>query len=327
MDLNRRPAPDVGVGRLSHSGDDAMGDERWLITGASGQLGGYVLESVIREVSPRRITALAGAGPVVECGAAVQRVDLRECNAVRACVEAVRPTHVLHLGGVTAVGAAFADPQATRRINVETSAALAECVARHGGRLVFASTDMVFDGTAAPYREDDRPCPVSEYGRSKAMAEPAVLAAHNTLVVRLSLMYGFPRTHRSTTFAKQIESLRRGETIRLFTDEFRTPMWFGDAATALIALCRSGQTGIVHLAGPERLSRYDMLRQVAGVLGLACTNFVATSRLSIESPEPRPADLSLDVSRLRERFPDVVPGPIRAESLRGHADGGIANCE
>ncbi len=304
-----------------------MGDERWLITGASGQLGGYVLESLIREVSPRSVTARAGAGPVVGCGAAVQRVDLRDRNAVRACVEDVRPTNVLHLGGVTAVGAVFADPQAARRINVETSATLAECVARHGGRMVFASTDMVFDGTAAPYREDDRLCPVSEYGRSKVMAEQAVLAVDNTLVVRPSLMYGFPRTHRATTFVKQIESLRRGEMIPLFTDEFRTPMWFGDAATALIALARSGQAGIIHIAGPERLSRYDMVRQFASVLGLASTNLVAASRLSIESPEPRPADLSLDVSRLRERFPDVVPGPIRVESLRGHADGGIANCE
>ncbi|MBN1512892.1 MAG: SDR family oxidoreductase [Phycisphaerae bacterium] len=299
-----------------------MDEERWLITGASGQLGGYVLESLIHEVSPQSITALAGAGPVVECGAAVQRIDLRDRSAVRTCVEAVRPTHVLHLGGVTTVGAAFADPQATRRINVETSAVLAECVARHGGRLVFASTDMVFDGTAAPYREDAPPCPVSEYGRSKVTAEQAVLAVDNTLVVRLSLMYGFPRTHRTTTFVKQIESLRRGESLRLFTDEFRTPMWFGDAAAALIALCRSGQAGILHVAGPERLSRYDMARHFASVLGIMSTNFVASSRLSIESPEPRPADLSLNVSRLRERFPRVVPGPIRAESLRGHAGGG-----
>jgi dTDP-4-dehydrorhamnose reductase len=304
-----------------------MSDERWLITGASGQLGGHTLASLIREVSPRSITALAGAGPVVECGAAVQRVDLRDRNAVRACVEDVRPTHVLHLGGVTTVAEAYADPRVARRINVEASTTLAECVARHGGRLVFASTDMVFDGTAAPYREDDPPCPVSEYGRSKAMAEPVVLGVGGTLVARLSLMYGFPRTQRATPFVKQIESLRRGEPIRLFTDEFRTPMGFGDAAAALIALCRSGQEGILHLAGPERLSRYDMVRQFADVLGIAGTNFVATSRLSVESPEPRPADLSLDVSRLRELFPTLVPGPIRPESLQAHTGSRIADCE
>ncbi len=302
-----------------------MDDERWLITGASGQLGGYVLDLLAREVRPQSIVALAGTGAVIDRGVVVRRIDLQDRGAVQACVEAVRPTHVLHLGGVSTVGAAFADPQAARRINVQTSAALAGCVAQLGGRLAFASTDMVFDGTAAPYRETDPPCPVSEYGRSKAMAEQAVLEVRDTLVVRLFLMYGFPQTQRATTFAKQIESLRRGDTLRLFRDEFRTPMSFRDAATALIGLCRGGQTGVVHLAGPERLSRYDMVRRFANVLGVSAANLIAVSRLSIESPEPRPADLSLDISRLRESFPTLLPGPIRAESLSAPSGNGLAN--
>jgi dTDP-4-dehydrorhamnose reductase len=258
---------------------------------------------------------------VVDCGVSVHRIDLRDRAAVWDCVDGLRPTHVLHLGGVSTVAAAYADPESARRINVETTTALAERTARHGGRLVFASTDMVFDGAAAPYREDDRPDPLSEYGRSKALAEQAVRAVEHTLVVRLSLMYGFPRTPRATTFAKQVESLRRGESLRLFTDEFRTPMSFGDAAAAMIAVCRAGQTGVLHLGGPERLSRYDMVMQFARVLGVENTRFTAASRLSVDSPEPRPADLSLDMSRLREQFPGLVPGPIRPESLTDDRSG------
>ena len=104
-----------------------------------------------------------------------------------------------------------------------------------------------------------------------------------------------------------------GRPLRLFTDEFRTPIWLADAAIALIALARSDQTGIIHVAGPKRLSRYEMVEQVARLLNIPEPQLVPTSRLSTDAPEPRPADLSLDGSRFVTLFPNLAPGPIRAE--------------
>jgi dTDP-4-dehydrorhamnose reductase len=214
---------------------------------------------------------------------------------------------------MTSVAEAHARPDDAHRINVEATRTLAQAARSVGARFVFSSTDMVFDGEAAPYRETDTPRPVSHYGRTKAEAEWVAADFDDTLVVRLPLMYGFARGPRDTTFAQQVAALGEGRPLRLFTDEFRTPIWLADAAVALIALGRSDQTGIIHVAGPKRLSRYEMVEQCARLLDIRDPQLVPTSRLSIDAHEPRPADLSLDGTRFVSLFPNLAPGPVRAE--------------
>ncbi len=290
-----------------------MRQERWLVTGASGQLGGHLLGRLVGEVSPSQILALAGKGELSETGVQVARIDLADPEDLRGCVAAHRPTHLLHVGAMTSVAEGHARLDDAHRINVEATHTLAQAARSVRARFVFSSTDMVFDGEAAPYREDDPPSPISHYGRTKAEAERVAADFDDTLVVRMPLMYGFARGPRHTTFAQQVAALHEGRPLRLFTDEFRTPIWLADAATALIALARSNQTGIIHLAGPQRLSRYEMVEHVARLLNIPEPQLVPTSRLSIDAPEPRPADLSLDGTRFVNLFPNLAPGPIRAE--------------
>ena len=295
-----------------------MSENRWLITGASGQLGGHVLEQLAQQQPAPTILALAGQGEVNAPDDAVRRVDLRDEPGLRACVADFRPTHILHLGAMTAVGDAYANPEDANRINTIATSVLAESAAECGARFVFSSTDMVFDGTAAPYKSADPPTPTSHYGRTKVAAERILLEMANTLVVRVPLMYGVPCTSRSTTFVKQIEALRNGQPLRLFTDEFRTPIWLADAARAMIALSAGDDTGLFHVAGPQRLSRYEMGAAFAAAIGVTDPQLEAVSRLSIEAPEPRPADLSLDDTAFRQRYPTLIPKPITAALARVH---------
>lgn len=281
---------------------------RWLVTGASGQLGGHVVQQLTAEADDQSILALAGRGEVGTPGVNVRRIDLRDENSLRACVAEYRPSHLIHLGAMTAVADAHAHPEDAERINVQATRILAESAAECGASMLFSSTDMVFDGTAAPYCESDPPCPLSQYGRSKVAAERLLADMDHVLVVRLSLMVGFACAARETTFARQMATLRNGEPLRLFTDEFRTPGWLGDAARAVIGLARSDQTGLIHVAGPERLSRYQMIEKCARGLGIADAKFEPVSRMSIQSPEPRPADLSLDDSLFRQQYPQLAPG-------------------
>ncbi len=289
--------------------------ERWLITGVSGQLGGHLLTQLAQQIPASDILALAGQGPTPLAAAAIARIDLADLAALPKVVDNFRPTHVIHAAAVTSIAAAFADPDRARRINVDATVGLAEAAAAHHARFVFVSTDMVFDGAHAPYRESDPPQPLSHYGRTKAEAERAVIPIDGTLSVRIPLMYGYPCAPRETTFVKQMHALRTGEPLRLFIDEYRTPLWLGDAARILIALARSPLTGLIHVGGPERLSRYEMAERFADALDLPAARLVPVSRLSIESPEPRPADLSLNADRLAGLFPQLVFGPIRPEAL------------
>ncbi len=287
--------------------------ERWLVTGASGQLGGHVVAQLVRDARSPDVLALTGRSPCGIENAAKQPIDLADDDAIREAVRAFRPTHVVHLAAVTGVGVSRDDPQHAARVNTHATRTLAEVAADVGARLVFSSTDMVFDGRNAPYLESDPPAPLSTYGRTKADAERALVGFDNALVVRLPLMYGFALGGRPNTFAQQIEALRGGQSLRLFTDEFRTPIWLPDAAAAIVGLARSDLSGLIHVAGPERLSRCAMVERFAELLGIDSPVFERISRLSIDAREARPADLSLDGARFRELFPKLTPGPIRGE--------------
>ncbi len=290
-----------------------METSKWFVTGATGQLGSHVIHALQKYGIADNILAVNRNGDAPNSDTATAAVDLQDTDALRACAVNWQPTHFIHLGGMTSVGEAHQHPDAASRVNVDATKALADVAAEFGARFVFSSTDMVFDGRAAPYREDAATCPLSHYGRTKAAAEEALLRYEHALVVRLPLMYGFPRMPRITTFTEQITALRDGRPLRLFHDEYRTPIWLADAANAIIALAQSDSTGLIHVAGPERLSRYEMAARFADLLDIHEPDLEQVSRLSINSPESRPADLSLDSSLFASQFPNDIPGSIRAE--------------
>ena len=294
-----------------------MSAQRWLITGAPGQLGSHVVRQLATEGRGVTILALARQPDVGTEGVAVRQAELADLDALYAVVAEFRPTHVVHLAAMTAVGDCHRQPAVAERVNIEATRVLA--VAAAGARFVFSSTDMVFDGDAAPYGEADLPRPLSHYGRTKAAAEQALADIPNTLVLRIPLMYGFPCSRRQTTFAQQIAALRAGQPLRLFSDEYRTPVWLADAARAVIGLARSGLTGVIHVSGPQRLSRYELIARCADLLGLPARHLVAISRRDVAAAEPRPADLSLDGRRFAEAFPQLVPGPLHADALAGES--------
>ncbi|MCA9242624.1 MAG: sugar nucleotide-binding protein [Phycisphaerales bacterium] len=282
--------------------------ERWLITGASGQLGGVVAQ----RLAALRATAFAllGQGAFAEPAIPASRVDLADHDAVDRHVRDFAPTRILHIGAMTAVGDCHRDPRRAEAINVGATRILTACARDLDARLVFTSTDMVFDGAAAPYAESDEPTPLSTYGHTKVRAEQALAAAPNTLAVRIPLMIGFPATERPTTFVGQYEALVSGRPLRLFTDEWRTPITLDDAADALIALAQTDVEGVVHVAGPERLSRYEIVATVAEALGARNAKLEQVSRLSIEAAEPRPADLSLQGACFATMLPAFAPRAI-----------------
>lgn len=285
--------------------------KRWLITGTSGLLGGHVLRELLRTQAASGILAWNGrGGGEAPNGVRAVAVDLMDAGAVAGALRAYRPSHVIHIAAMTAVGEAHARPEEALRINHGATALLAHETAACGGRFVYTSTDMVFDGEGAPYDEHATPNPVSHYGRSKLAGEAAALAAGGALVVRIPLLYGFPATPRDCTFASQIRALRNGEPLRLFTDEYRTPIWVVDAARALIALAAGSIEGTIHVAGPQRLSRLALIEQAARLLGVESPRIEPISRLSVGGQEPRPADLSLIGDRFRSAYPDLVPRPM-----------------
>ncbi len=273
--------------------------QRILVTGASGQLGSYLL----RELRDRgaSVSAWSGFQTGALLGHMLRPVNLRDADAVAAAFRAARPAVVIHAAAMSAVADCHRDPADATEVNVRGTALLGEFATEAGARLVYVSTDLVFDGERAPYREHDPAAPLSVYGRSKADAEAAILGLPRTTVVRVSLMFGRSLTARPTLLDRQLAALRAGEPLTLYDDEWRTPLDLRTAARALLAIAESDYEGILHLGGPERLSRREMGERLARVLGCNA-RIVGVSRNSGQ-PELRPRDVALDSSRWRALFP------------------------
>lgn len=270
---------------------------RLLLTGASGQLGAYLLRSLSSRGWP--IVAWSGSVSGSRFGVPCRPVDLADADAVSTAFREARPEGVLHAGAMASVGACVANPQRAEQINTRGSALLAELAERDKIRLIHISTDLVFDGERGNYREEDAVAPRSVYGRTKAAAESAVLAGGRNLVARVSLLFGPTLMEQPTFFDRMTMALRERRPMALFDDEWRTPLSLETAAEALTELTASDAVGLLHLGGPERMSRWEMGQRLAANLGCDPSVFVAVSRNSDAAAEPRPRDTSLDSSRWR----------------------------
>jgi dTDP-4-dehydrorhamnose reductase len=286
---------------------------RLLVTGASGQLGSYLLRGLVAGGTP--VTAWSGSRAGTLFNVPLWRVDLADATRTAAAFRVARPRAVIHAAALSSVADCHRDPGRAHAVNTAGTALLAELAARAGARLVYVSTDLVFDGEQSWYREEDAPRPLSVYGRSKAAAEEAVRAVPRGLVARVSLLFGPTLTGRPSFFDQQAAALRERRPLKLFEDEWRTPLSLLTAARSLAALAASDVCGTLHLGGPERLNRLEMGQRLAEFLGLDASVLVPARRGDVRAPEPRPRDTSLLSTRWRELFPHL-PWPEWREALR-----------
>ncbi len=276
---------------------------RVLVTGGGGLLGGALLRAAPPEVELHATVRRAHAA-----GATIHPVELVDADAVAATWARVRPDAVIH----TAFDMAAGEPE-VKAAHLNVARACREV----GAGLVHVSTDALLDGEHAPYDEGAEPAPVYEYGRLKAVAEATVReACPEAAVVRTSLLLRADPPDRTSAWL--VDALRRGEPVRLFTDELRCPVAADDLAAQLwelVTLPAAERTGVWNLVGPEALSRYALGLLVAAYHGLDTRGMVPAPGES--SAARRPRDLRLLTPRAdrelrtRARPASVVLSPAR----------------
>jgi dTDP-4-dehydrorhamnose reductase len=222
-----------------------MGGLAW-ITGAGGLIGSHLVRRASDEWKTHSLTRA--------------ELDLTDFSAVRAVFAREQPQLIIHGAALSKTLECEQNPERARANNVEVTGVLAELAAEIP--LVFLSSDLVFDGTKGNYSEGDPTNPIIVYAETKLAAEKLVLANPKHTVIRTSLNAG--RTLNGTAFNEQWQATwQRGEALNLFTDEFRSPIAATITARAVWELVAANRPGLYHLAGRERLSRYDIGRLLA----------------------------------------------------------------
>jgi dTDP-4-dehydrorhamnose reductase len=279
-----------------------------LLTGASGQVG----SELIRTLRPLGDVAALGRE---EC-------DLARPESLAAVVRSVRPQVIVNAAAYTAVDRAEEEEELAVRINGTSVGILAEEARRADALFVHYSTDYVFDGNKAdPYTEEDTPCPINAYGRSKLAGETAVCQVGGAFVIlRTSWVYAA----RGRNFVRTILRLaREREELRVISDQIGAPTWARNIAGGTAEIARTGMrrrredrfvSGVVHMTAAGATSWYALSRAILeiahgnGLLPAQCAPRVhSIASDAYPLPAKRPKNSCLATQRLAERFGVVLP--------------------
>ncbi|WP_017315192.1 SDR family oxidoreductase [Mastigocladopsis repens] len=268
--------------------------KKLLITGGSGFLGWHLCQIAKQEWE---IYGTYFSHSLEVPGIKMLKVDLTDFQELKQIFDAVQPAAVIHTAALSQPNFCQTHPDESHAINVKTSCNIAGLCADYSIPCAFTSTDLVFDGLYAPYRETDPVCPVNTYGEQKVMAEEGMLERNPmTAVCRMPLMFGM-ETPTATSFIQSfIQTLKQGKELNLFIDEFRTPVSGKTAAKGLL-LALEKVKGRIHLGGKERISRYDFGCLLVEIFKLPANGLKACKQKDVKMAAPRPSDVSLDSSK------------------------------
>ncbi|MCH8546249.1 MAG: SDR family oxidoreductase, partial [Cryomorphaceae bacterium] len=275
-----------------------------LVTGANGLLGSAIFR-LIKGQSRLGIYA-TGRGerrPSVPEDIPYMPCDLEDEKSVKVMLDKVKPDVIIHAAAMTQVDACEHSPEACMRANVNAT----QYLLRHsskGTRMVLVSTDFVFDGQKAMYRETDTPNPISVYGESKLMAEKEVInSGKSYAILRTMLVYGYaPKLSRSNIVLWVVDSLKNGKNINVVDDQFRGPTHVDNLAQACVLACDSDKVGIYHISSSDYINMYDFACKIADIWQLDDALITPIKSSELGQPAARPPKTGFVVDKAIEEL-------------------------
>lgn len=243
-----------------------------LVTGSNGLLGQKLVELIARRADHELLATARGDNRLVVQGAdfSYQSLDVTNGDEVESVIGGFRPDVVINTAGMTNVDECETNHIGCDALNVLAVEHLVRVCSAHQIFLLHLSTDFIFDGADGPYFEDAVPNPLSYYGHSKLKGEEAVLGASCPwAIARTVLVYGIAQNmSRSNIILWVKSSLEQGKTIKVVTDQWRTPTLAEDLAIGCLLIAEQRATGIFNISGPDMLTPYEMAIATADYFGL-----------------------------------------------------------
>ena len=265
---------------------------KFLVTGSAGLIG----RQVVKDLSESHEVFSCYDKSKPEYGNVV-KMDLLNHEMISNVLLETEPDVVIHLGAMTGVDLCETQQDNALKINSQATEILAKECSKINSFMVYVSTDYVFDGNTGMYEENDTANPLGFYGKSKLLGEKSIQNfSSNWCIARTSTPFGLHPTKKSFPIWV-IENLQKQKQIDVLTDQFTSPTYVPSLSRMLIEISERHLTGIIHVAGASKISRYEMASLVSDKLGLDGKLLREISINDIKWEAQRPKDSSLNVSK------------------------------
>jgi dTDP-4-dehydrorhamnose reductase len=276
-----------------------------LITGSNGLLGQKLVYK-LKTLSGTEVIATAqGNNRLINTnGYTYQSLDINDREAVIAVIQKHLPDTIIHTAAMTNVDACETQKELCYKTNTLAVQYIVEALEKskkshYKPHLIHVSTDFIFDGKAGPYKEDDKPNPLSYYAYCKNEAEQIVI--HSSIdwaVARTMLVYGITdNMSRSNIVLWVKQSLEQGKQINVVDDQFRCPTLAEDLAEGCLLIAQKRATGIYHLSGKDFMSIYDLACRVARYYNLDEKLIIPVKSSTLNQPAKRPPKTGFIIDR------------------------------
>jgi dTDP-4-dehydrorhamnose reductase len=271
---------------------------RLLITGASGLYGSKIAK-LANEGNHR---VFSGYSQNQTYSGIPIQFDVSDKNSVKRAFKKAKPEVVVHAAALTDVDKCETSKELAWRINVEGTKNISEETQKSSAFLVFVSTDYVFNGKTGRYKETDIPNPINYYGSTKLKGEKLVKEAiEEYCIVRASVIYGSTPAAGKINFALWlVNKLKNNEPAKIIIDQWNSPTLNTSMAEMTLEIIERKLTGIYHISGATRISRYDFAKQVAMKFQLESNLITPVQSSEFTWEARRPKDSSLDTSKAQK---------------------------
>jgi len=229
-------------------------------------------------------------------------LPLDDPDALLRALEHLAPEVIVHTAGLTSVEACERDPALARHANADLARNVARAAARLGLRLIHISTDHLFAGDRAFYKETDTPEPLNVYAQTKLLAEQWVRQEHAEALLVRTNFFGWGHRLRQSFSDWIYDNLHAGTAFPGFEDVFITPIIADRLAVTAHRLLAMGSSGVYNIVGEQRLSKYEFGVQLADAFNLPRSLIIRAKITQSKLSAQRPPDMSLDSAKTRERL-------------------------
>lgn len=278
---------------------------RVLITGANGLLG----QKLVKQCQLQEIDFLAtskGKNRNTDCpNSHYQELDILNKDEIDSVFDSYSPTHVINTAAITNVDSCEAEPDVCEKVNVHAVKLMFTVCKKRKIHFQQLSTDFVFPGEKSNYSEEDKVKPLSTYAASKVKSEQLLQEDDytNWSIVRTIIVYGTAyNLSRSNIVLWARSELKKGNTLNIVDDQFRSPTWAEDLAKGCLSIVLKKERGLFHISGKENYSMYELVQKMADFYNVDSSLVRPIKSDQLGRPAPRPPKTGFDLSKAFKRI-------------------------